>query len=177
MRVRGHLSFSSLLLEQLPGLRLPQTEHAIHEGPHRDTIGKYTQHAEGQVVVDVIGQTRRAVSEIIEAVLMHPASEGAREHAVDDERRLDDALGLHAPGLPQGGGPQANDDLDLIALAERKRAPHLDDGHRSRSDARSVARIEMEGEDSADRSSHHAGSFEERHACMVGARAVTGPVW
>ena len=79
------------------------------------------------------------------------------------------ALGLHAPRLAQRAGPEPDDDLGLIALCQRERPAHVHDRHRAGRDARRVAGVEMEREDVGDRCADHAGAFEERHPCMVGA--------
>ena len=163
--------FPAVRFEQLPRARLPEAERARQHAPYDDHIGKRAEHPERQVVVDVIGQARAAVAEVFEAVLVEPAREGSGEHAVDDERRLDDALGLDPPRLAEPGRPQPHDDLDLVAPLERKRSADRDDRHRARRDAAGVAGIEMEGEDVGDRSAHDAGAFEEWHALHGGGTA------
>jgi hypothetical protein len=164
-----------LRLEQLAGSRLTVAEQAPQQATQQQCIGKRAERAERQVVVDVIGQPRRAVAQILEAVLVHPASKGPREHAVDDERRRDDALGLDAPGLPQRRRPEPDDELHRVALCERKRTPHRDDRQRARRDARRVPRVEMEREDVGDRSAYDTGAFEGRHPRHGAGSAGTAP--
>jgi hypothetical protein len=162
---------STRLLEKLPGSRLPAAEHPRHQPPYEQRIGTRAEQPERQVVVDVIGEARAAVPEILEAMLVQPARKGPGEHAVDEERRCDDALGLDPPCLSERRRPQPDDDLDLVALGERKRSADRHDRHRARGDACRVAGVEMEGEHVGDRSAHHTGAFEERHGLHGGGTA------